>query len=470
MFRTVEKHMDNRELARLIGEKLLNELRVPISSHIAFMRDSVKVNGCAVERLRNLCSSSEDILCICHTLCHVGEHFQLPTLSSFMHHWIGLVYLHAAAKATWKELIGGSVVGYSTTRWYSRAEIEIQLALNFGLLRTALDRFEEREYGDAHTRALRRIYNENNAQLELEFAAMLDQQRLVAATYALEGDRLEILAAYDTIEALRAYGRSLGEDGTLVNADAVMRKQVSIKKGTLIKKLWPGIGLCEAKVIEVIKDLESTLMPGKIVTGYKVKYASDEEVEDLEEAEVRKWLVIHDLPQRQGLVTGLKAGYEYLENRMTGKCDSRYDCSHMHTMLSLVRAFNPAFAVWQKIDAQWVDRMAEILPFAEDIDKLKADLSNYLAAAQGVAIADSSDVDAMTKDVLQWWKCNGRKCPNSANWQAATRKCFAMSPNSASCERVFSLLQCMFSPEQKRTLADQLQASLMLRYNGREVG
>ena len=44
---------------------------------------------------------------------------------------------------------------------------------------------------------------------------------------------------------------------------------------------------------------------------------------------------------------------------------------------------------------------------------------------------------------------------------------FAMSPNSASCERVFSLLKQMFGLEKKSVLADYMQAGLMLRYNKR---
>ena len=55
-------------------------------------------------------------------------------------------------------------------------------------------------------------------------------------------------------------------------------------------------------------------------------------------------------------------------------------------------------------------------------------------------------------------------------WAKDARIVFALSPNSASCERVFSLLVSMFSPEQKATLGGALQASLMLRYNKREVG
>ena len=45
-----------------------------------------------------------------------------------------------------------------------------------------------------------------------------------------------------------------------------------------------------------------------------------------------------------------------------------------------------------------------------------------------------------------------------------------ISPNSASCERVFSLLKLMWGDQQMSTLADAIRASLMLRYNDRVVG
>ena len=47
---------------------------------------------------------------------------------------------------------------------------------------------------------------------------------------------------------------------------------------------------------------------------------------------------------------------------------------------------------------------------------------------------------------------------------------FAISPNSASCERVFSLLKNLFGDAQMSSLADYVQAALMLNYNGRVVG
>ena len=55
-------------------------------------------------------------------------------------------------------------------------------------------------------------------------------------------------------------------------------------------------------------------------------------------------------------------------------------------------------------------------------------------------------------------------------WALAARIVFAISPNSASCERVFALLKNLFGEQQMLALADYVQASLMLNYNGRRVG
>ena len=46
----------------------------------------------------------------------------------------------------------------------------------------------------------------------------------------------------------------------------------------------------------------------------------------------------------------------------------------------------------------------------------------------------------------------------------------AISPNSASCERVFALLKNLFGEQQNMALADYVQAALMLNFNKRSVG
>ena len=55
-------------------------------------------------------------------------------------------------------------------------------------------------------------------------------------------------------------------------------------------------------------------------------------------------------------------------------------------------------------------------------------------------------------------------------WALAARITLGLTPNSAACERVFSLLKNMFGEQQMAALADYISAALMLKYNKRTVG
>ena len=98
---------------------------------------------------------------------------------------------------------------------------------------------------------------------------------------------------------------------------------------------------------------------------------------------------------------------------------------------------------------------------------LKSELPLYLAAAQSAPAFDKSDVSNYSEKILDWWRTNGGSFPK---WALAARIVFALSPNSASCERVFSLVKQMFGEQQMSALADYLRAALMLKFNNRQVG
>ena len=98
---------------------------------------------------------------------------------------------------------------------------------------------------------------------------------------------------------------------------------------------------------------------------------------------------------------------------------------------------------------------------------MKTELPVYLAAAAQAPAFDKSDVDTYTEDLLKWYRVNGSSFPA---WAIAARIVFAISPSSASCERVFALLENMYGDQQMSALADQLRAALMLAYNERRVG
>ena len=127
-----------------------------------------------------------------------------------------------------------------------------------------------------------------------------------------------------------------------------------------------------------------------------------------------------------------------------------------------VAAFKAARLVWPQ-------KMVEMQPTCQDIDALQAfpflkgsvlanlkhELPTYLAKAADL------DRDA---DPMEWWKNHSGDLPC---WSATAEKILLVQPSSAAAERVFSLLQNLFGSFQDSTLADYIQASLMLQYNKR---
>jgi hypothetical protein len=69
--------------------------------------------------------------------------------------------------------------------------------------------------------------------------------------------------------------------------------------------------------------------------------------------------------------------------------------------------------------------------------------------------------------VLLFWRVKGLEIPV---WREAARIELAIPPTSAASERVFALLKEMFGADQHHSLADYIQAAIMLRYNKRDVG
>ena len=90
----------------------------------------------------------------------------------------------------------------------------------------------------------------------------------------------------------------------------------------------------------------------------------------------------------------------------------------------------------------------------------------YLALAKDTAF-NPTDVAIYSDLILTWWRTHAKELPN---WAKAARIMFAFSPNSASCERVFSLLKNFIGEQQISTLADYIGAALMLAYNERSFG
>jgi hypothetical protein len=88
---------------------------------------------------------------------------------------------------------------------------------------------------------------------------------------------------------------------------------------------------------------------------------------------------------------------------------------------------------------------------------MTSEVHAYLTACVGVVV-NTTSMEAFTNSILLFWCRNGHKFPT---WAAAAR---IMMPNSASAERVFSLLKAMFGDARASSLADLIEGSLMLKF------
>lgn len=476
-FLTAKNHLKGQQLASTINQVVSCELGIRSDMIVSMTRDSAAVNGAACRVLvSSTYLSTASLLCISHTLNNVGARLSFDVTESFMTPWLELVggrNPHRGAQALWRSTVHPqSVPGYSKVRWYAAAEIQFVIAENFHQLPDFLAKLDELDYGDATRRKLHAIIDDPATcqTLQLQLAAMLDLRSIVKATYALEGDRLEILLIYDSIEHLRQLGQSIIAEapGVLSNVDALLRANVPLQVGVRVSKYFQGHGQCSAKVVKTCL-VESELHAGEGRTAYVVKYDIDGQLDEFLEEEIRPLIDVSDLPERKAIIDSIKPAFTYLESRIEGTCDSIYSCKEMYQICKAVRILNPAFAARYLEPANVDDFVFCVPPVQQHVNRqlLLQQLPAYLIEARDVVV-DVADVDQFTHQVLSFWRHSNKE--RLSEWRKAAQIVFAMSPNSASCERVFSLLANMYSDDQHATLADSLQASLMMRYNKRPVG
>lgn len=476
-FVTAKVHLKAPQLASLITTALCAELSVPPTHVVCISRDSASVNGAACTLLTgSTFAYSENVLCISHTLNNVGSRIHFDVLSSFMTPWLELVggrNPHRGAQSLWRQTVAPrSVPGYSQVRWHSLAEIQFVLAEEFDKLASFLTNLDTLGYGEATRAKLHTILDDPHTcrTLKLQLAAMRDIRALVQMTYELEGDRLEILLVHQRIEKLRALGRAMQSGADVIpNVDAILRHEMKLVNGVKMSKFFEGHGMCEGKIISKRQGVASDLYPGQTCAVYQVKYSTDGQVQEFEEVEIRQLLVVKHLPERQEILDSLQNAFEYLEERITGACaNQQFSCAHMYSVCEVVQALNPLFAAQHLTDDFATRLFHTVASLSEHISlpQLKAQIPAYLAMAAAFE-CDMDDVSSFTTSVLHFWKCASQN--TLSEWKKAARIVFCMSPNSASCERVFSLLDAMYGDSQMLCLADHLQASLMLRYNGRKI-
>jgi hypothetical protein len=190
----------------------------------------------------------------------------------------------------------------------------------------------------------------------------------------------------------------------------------------------------------------------------------DDDEEDVHDDEIKALLAAYGDELLKEIVAGILPAFDYLDARRTGTCQLLYSCAHSYRICELLQFFDPSYIDENGITVALVACLAEIVPFGARpalIEALQRDLHLYVAAAVGFTI-DHGDVDDFTSGILSWWKNHASEV---SAWGEAAQIAFAMAPNSAGAERVFSMLKTLFGSNQDSALADFIRGSMMFHYN-----
>ena len=121
-------------------------------------------------------------------------------------------------------------------------------------------------------------------------------------------------------------------------------------------------------------------------------------------------------------------------------------------IFKLAQLFDQPYVSERSNTTDLVARLTEIKSFGERSElmaRLQRDLPTYIAAANGFSV-DHSDVGDFTEGIPSWLESHAYEV---GAWSEAVRIAFAMAPNAAVAERVFSLMKILLRSNQDTALS-----------------
>ena len=178
--------------------------------------------------------------------------------------------------------------------------------------------------------------------LHLQFAALKDVgSKLIKATYALEGERLELLVAHRRIKEVRALGNALKVllkqikgvlDGTFTESPSAINRELLPTVSKLVRdNMNPRKGMHLAKkfgrdrfyavVADDGDEVPDPDEPGETTMQFHVVYTDGDE-ETMTTKEVKEHYAEFTDDRYMSNLEALIPAFDYLESRLTGTCRS----------------------------------------------------------------------------------------------------------------------------------------------------
>ena len=122
--------MTGKQIARQVFDTLV-KFGVPISKLFSNSRDGASVNTVAVNGLREINEDLLDVICTSHSGNVCGEHFDCPTLKSFISSWSSMMSQSNIAKQKFRNLVGRKAKRKSAVRWGAEFDVIDQVLTHF---------------------------------------------------------------------------------------------------------------------------------------------------------------------------------------------------------------------------------------------------------------------------------------------------------------------------------------------------
>ena len=199
----------------------------------AIMHDSVAVIIAAMKFIHQTMVNAVDIICLSHTLDHVGDHMDALLLNKVVSALLTMFGQSKPSRAIWSEVFGNAPRSVSNTRWWSKWEFICDVGKNFGSFSKFVTLLEERRCCPSHANVLKTAMQNDRMELLIELGCCIDfYDPFVRATYHLEGDAFLLPFAFDEISQLCERSAEM----QLPSVNAILGKVVEEEKREALRQ------------------------------------------------------------------------------------------------------------------------------------------------------------------------------------------------------------------------------------------
>lgn len=479
----LKKTLTGEQICSQLCDVLARKLGIPLSNVLAWMNDAASANSCAFSKgLKTFAAHSDQLFCLGHTLNNAAEKAAQPVLDEFLLSYNAAVSKSATARTSFKEVNLLPCLQLCNTRWTGEMETcarSLLPAHSAGTLKLWPGDLRKRNCCEKTTPKLEAFFADErkNVLLGVELAVIVTHGGCIAELLTkVQGDGWEIATMYEDVVALvpqlnAPFSAKVVTAFERAAASAPAIPIVAPKAAEPVAE--PDVPKVPARKSNRGATMASREAPTTAVAAAGGRRAPKEPPADPVDKTSDEYLSMYGLLNDPCALaaygrTVIAPVIEYFVKKVVG--NGARD-SNLVSMMRAASYFDPVRAMVpseDSVDALW-DAFAFLSkhPTYDDMkDPVKAEVPMFAtlrAAIPSLEVRLEKGKD--TFSIGDWWKNAALKLPKTA---IVLRGVLTHAINSAPPERVFSILNDSFDADQKRSLNDYVELSLMLQYNLRD--